>query len=81
DFHDAAAETLQGWRDNIAARLPLSTAFHVGGERWVNMDATVSRGQHWLALFTDVTELKSREEEIATRRAIFENANPTLARL
>ncbi|MGO7207771.1 histidine kinase dimerization/phospho-acceptor domain-containing protein, partial [Rhizobium ruizarguesonis] len=64
DFHDAAAETLQGWRDNIAARLPISTAFHVGGERWVNMDATVSRGQHWVALFTDVTELKSREEEL-----------------
>ncbi|ARM89501.1 sensor histidine kinase/response regulator hybrid protein [Rhizobium sp. CIAT894] len=64
DFHDAAAEILQGWRDNIAARLPISTVFHVGGERWVNMDATVSEGQHWVALFTDVTELKSREEEL-----------------
>ncbi|CAN7501713.1 response regulator [Rhizobium leguminosarum] len=64
DFHDAAAEILQGWRDNIAARLPISTVFHVGGERWVNMDATVSKGQHWVALFTDVTELKSREEEL-----------------
>lgn len=30
----------------------------------MNMDATVSRGQHWVALFTDVTELKSREEEL-----------------
>ncbi|EJC77350.1 PAS domain S-box [Rhizobium leguminosarum bv. trifolii WSM2012] len=64
DFHDAAAEILQGWRDNIAARLPISTVFHVGGERWVNMDATISAGQHWVALFTDVTELKSREEEL-----------------
>ncbi|MDC9834296.1 response regulator [Rhizobium binxianense] len=64
DFHDAAAEILQGWRDNIAARLPISTVFHVGGERWVNMDATISKGQHWVALFTDVTELKSREEEL-----------------
>ncbi|NNH67288.1 response regulator [Rhizobium laguerreae] len=64
DFHDAAAEILQGWRDNIAARLPISTVFHVDGERWVNMDATVSKGQHWVALFTDVTELKSREEEL-----------------
>ncbi|MDC7741280.1 response regulator [Rhizobium binxianense] len=64
DFHDAAAEILQGWRDNIAARLPISTVFHVGGERWVNMDATITKGQHWVALFTDVTELKSREEEL-----------------
>ncbi|QKK30214.1 response regulator [Rhizobium indicum] len=64
DFHDAAVEILQGWRDNIAARLPISTVFHVGGERWVNMDATVSKGQHWVALFTDVTELKGREEEL-----------------
>ncbi|MBX4908598.1 MULTISPECIES: response regulator [Rhizobium] len=64
DFHDAAEQILQEWRANIAARQPISTAFHVGGERWVNMDATVSRGQHWVALFTDVTELKSREEEL-----------------
>ncbi|MBX4925066.1 response regulator [Rhizobium binae] len=64
DFHDAADEILQEWRANIAARQPISTVFHVGGERWVNMDATVSTGQHWVALFTDVTELKSREEEL-----------------
>ncbi|MBB3136891.1 hypothetical protein FHS26_004648 [Rhizobium pisi] len=64
DFHDAADEILQEWRANIAARQPISTVFHVGGERWVNMDATVSSGQHWVALFTDVTELKSREEDL-----------------
>ncbi|MBX4888289.1 response regulator [Rhizobium bangladeshense] len=64
DFHDEADEILQEWRANIAARQPISTVFHVGGERWVNMDATVSTGQHWVALFTDVTDLKSREEEL-----------------
>lgn len=64
DFHDAADEILQEWRANIATGQPISTVFHVGGERWVNMDATVSRGQHWVALFTDVTELKSREAEL-----------------
>ncbi|AIC28494.1 sensor histidine kinase/response regulator hybrid protein [Rhizobium etli bv. mimosae str. IE4771] len=64
DFYDAAAEILEGWRANIAARQPISTVFHVAGERWVNMDATVSTGQHWVALFTDVTELKSREREL-----------------
>lgn len=64
DFHDAADEILQEWRANIATGQPISAVFHIGGERWVNMDATVSRGQHWVALFTDVTELKSREEEL-----------------
>ncbi|OWV76603.1 hybrid sensor histidine kinase/response regulator [Rhizobium sp. R339] len=64
DFHDAADEILQEWRANIAARQPISTVFHVGGERWVNMEATVSTGQHWVALFTDVTDLKSREEDL-----------------
>jgi PAS domain S-box-containing protein len=64
DFHDQAVETLEGWRANIAARQPISTVFHVGGERWVNMEATISERQHWVALFTDVTELKRREEEL-----------------
>jgi len=64
DFHDKAVETLEEWRANIAARRPISTVFHVGGERWVNMEATVSARQHWVALFTDVTELKQREEEL-----------------
>ncbi len=64
DFHDKAVEILEGWRINIAARQPISTVFHVEGERWVNMEATVSAGQHWVALFTDVTEMKQREEEL-----------------
>ncbi|MBB3462253.1 response regulator [Rhizobium sp. BK377] len=64
DFHDKAVETLEEWRANIAARQPISTVFHVGGERWVNMEATISERQHWVALFTDVTELKQREEEL-----------------
>ncbi|TCS04645.1 MULTISPECIES: response regulator [unclassified Rhizobium] len=64
DFHDKAVETLEEWRANIAARQPISTVFHVGGERWVNMEATVSTRQHWVALFTDVTDLKQREEEL-----------------
>ena len=64
DFHDAAAEILQGWRESIAAQQPISMVFHIDGERWVNMDATVSEGRHWVALFTDVTELKSSEAEL-----------------
>ncbi|KQV64602.1 response regulator [Rhizobium sp. Root1220] len=64
DFHGEDDGILQGWRDNIAAKRPISTAFHVAGERWVNLDATISERQHWIALFTDVTEMKQREAEL-----------------
>ncbi len=64
DFHGSEDEILQGWRDNIAAKKPISTPFHVAGERWVNLDATISERQHWIALFTDVTEAKQREAEL-----------------
>ncbi|WP_028747016.1 response regulator [Rhizobium mesoamericanum] len=61
DFHGQEDEILTTWRDNIAAKKPISAPFHVAGERWVNLDATISERQHWIALFTDVTEAKERE--------------------
>ncbi len=64
DFHGDEDVILQGWRANIAAGKPISTPFHVRGERWVNLDATMSERQHWVALFTDVTEAKEREAEL-----------------
>ncbi|MBZ9793340.1 response regulator [Rhizobium sp. 3T7] len=64
DFHGQEEEILTSWRDNIAAKKPISTPFHVAGERWVNLDATISERQHWIALFTDVTEAKQREAEL-----------------
>lgn len=64
DFHGQEDEILTGWRDNIAAKKPISTPFHIAGERWVNLDATISERQHWIALFTDVTEAKQREAEL-----------------
>lgn len=64
DFHGQDDEILTSWRDNIAAKKPISTPFHVAGERWVNLDATISERQHWIALFTDVTEAKEREAEL-----------------
>ena len=64
DFNGQEDEILQSWRDKIAAKKPISTPFHVAGERWVNLDATISERQHWVALFTDVTEAKQREAEL-----------------
>ena len=64
DFDGAAADTLHYWRSSIATRQPITTVFHIAGERWVNMDATISERGHWIALFTDVTEMKQREGEL-----------------
>jgi PAS domain S-box-containing protein len=64
DFEGAAAEVLHDWRTSISSGQPLTTVFHVAGERWVNMDATISERGHWIALFTDVTEMKLREGEL-----------------
>ncbi|MDM9628951.1 response regulator [Rhizobium sp. S152] len=64
DFHGDEDAILQGWRTHIAAGKPISTPFHVRGERWVNLDATMSERQHWVALFTDVTDAKEREVEL-----------------
>ncbi|MDR7144183.1 response regulator [Rhizobium sp. BE258] len=64
DFDGSAADTLHYWRSSIAAREPIITVFHILGERWVNMEATISERGHWIALFTDVTEMKQREGEL-----------------
>ncbi|MGV2101694.1 response regulator [Rhizobium sp. 21-4511-3d] len=64
DFNGAAADTLHYWRSSIATRQPITTVFHISGERWVNMEATISERGHWIALFTDVTEMKQREGEL-----------------
>ena len=64
DFSGAAADTLHYWRSSIATRQPISTVFHISGERWVSMEATISERGHWIALFTDVTEMKLREGEL-----------------
>ncbi|WP_086994416.1 response regulator [Rhizobium sullae] len=64
DFKGAAADVLHYWRTNITEKQPIATVFHVAGERWVNMEATISERGHWVALFTDVTEMKEREEEL-----------------
>jgi CheY-like chemotaxis protein len=65
DFHGQEDEILMSWRDKMAAKKPISTPFHVAGERWVNLDVTISERQHWIALFTDVTEAREREAELA----------------
>jgi PAS domain S-box-containing protein len=56
--------TLKEWAEKIRLRQPISSAFHIAGERWVHMDASMSAADRWLVVFTDVTEAKERETEL-----------------
>jgi PAS domain S-box-containing protein len=64
DFGAEPEKLRESWLENIAARRPISLVYQVAGERWVQLEATVSERQHWMAMFTDVTEMKAREEEL-----------------
>lgn len=61
---EEAAATLQAWEDNVAAGKPVFAAFRVEGRKWIQVEAKLTGSDHWLAVFTDVTEMKSREEEL-----------------
>ncbi|MEZ2130435.1 MULTISPECIES: response regulator [unclassified Sinorhizobium] len=64
DFGAESEKLYEAWQESIAAKRPISFMFHVAGECWVQMEAGVSERQHWMVLFTDVTEMKEREEEL-----------------
>ncbi|MET0748371.1 MAG: response regulator, partial [Rhizobium sp.] len=55
---------LAEWTAKVARRQPISAALHVAGERWIQMDASMSAADRWLVVFTDVTETKDREKEL-----------------
>ncbi|MDS7597743.1 response regulator [Agrobacterium tumefaciens] len=61
---DEAEKTLQTWRLNVQENRPFSWTVHVRGEIWLNLEATISSGNYWLAIVTDVTEMKLREAEL-----------------
>ncbi len=61
---EEAAATLMAWEDNVAAGKPVFAAFRIEGAKWIHVEAKLTGSDHWLAVFTDVTEMKSREEEL-----------------
>lgn len=66
DFGDAdeIASTRAQWLDNIAAARPFSWIIHVDGKRWLNLESTIGAGEYWLAIVTDITDMKQREAEL-----------------
>ena len=43
---------------------PISAVFQVAGERWMQLEATISENRRWTVVLTDVTEMKEREAEL-----------------
>ncbi|MGK6312578.1 response regulator [Neorhizobium sp. DT-125] len=61
---EEAAETLKAWEENVAAGRPVHASFRIGGHKWIQVEANLTGSDHWLAVFTDVTEMKGREEDL-----------------
>ena len=61
---EEAVATLKAWEDNVAAGKPVFAAFRIEGAKWIHVEAKLTGSDHWLAVFTDVTEMKCREEEL-----------------
>ncbi|EUB96764.1 PAS/PAC sensor hybrid histidine kinase [Rhizobium sp. CF080] len=61
---EEAAAVLKVWEDNVEAGKPVFAAFRIEGRKWIHVEAKLTGSDHWLAVFTDVTEMKQREEDL-----------------
>jgi PAS domain S-box-containing protein len=59
-----AAATMQAWEENVAIGKPVFASFRIEGRKWIQVEAKLTGSDHWLAVFTDVTDMKVREEEL-----------------
>jgi PAS domain S-box-containing protein len=64
DFGDDPEALRMAWGESIQSRKPISTVFRVANERWIQLEATISAGDRWMVVLTDVTEMKEREAEL-----------------
>ncbi|WP_195909519.1 response regulator [Rhizobium tubonense] len=64
DFGDEPEALRLAWGESIQSRKPISTVFRVANERWIQLEATISAGDRWMLVLTDVTEMKEREAEL-----------------
>jgi PAS domain S-box-containing protein len=64
DFGPEPLAEMTLWLDSARRARPFSRSFRAAGTTWLQMEATVSGRGHWLVVFTDVTEMKQREEEL-----------------
>ncbi|MGE7367940.1 response regulator [Neorhizobium sp. NPDC001467] len=61
---DQAMDALRGWEGSIERGQPVSLTFLVDEKKWVQVEAKLTGDDHWLAVFTDITEMKQREQDL-----------------
>ncbi len=59
-----ALGTFRSLEDNMAAGKPFFASFKIENRKWVQVEARQTDSDHWLAVFTDVTDVKAREEDL-----------------
>jgi PAS domain S-box-containing protein len=73
--HQEAMATLRSLEANIDSGIPFYASFKIEDRKWVQVEARQTSSDHWLAVFTDVTEAKTREEELTRLLARAEAAD------
>ncbi|MCJ8519493.1 PAS domain S-box-containing protein [Pseudorhizobium tarimense] len=61
---DEAMETLRAWEEDVSQGKSVEATFKIEGRKWIQVEANLSGSDHWLAVFTDVTDVKEREREL-----------------
>ena len=61
---EEAVATLRNWEESVLGGKPVHASFRIGTDKWIQVEANITGSDHWLAIFTDVTEMKNREEEL-----------------
>ncbi|WP_416795564.1 PAS-domain containing protein [Ciceribacter azotifigens] len=75
DFGADPMERLRKWQEKIEAQKGFSEVFLADGKTWVQVDATVSSHGHWMLVYSDITEMKKREQELTVLLARSEAAD------
>ncbi|MDE1992288.1 MAG: response regulator [Rhizobiaceae bacterium] len=64
DFGEDSEGLRLAWRESMAEGKPISAIFQVDGDRWMQIEATISESRRWTVVLTDVTDMKEREAEL-----------------
>jgi PAS domain S-box-containing protein len=62
--NEQAMDALRSWETSVETGKSIALTFLIEGRRWVQVEAKLTGDDHWLAVFTDITELKQREQDL-----------------
>ncbi len=62
--HDQAMDALRSWETSIELGKSVALTFLIEDKKWVQVEAKLTGDDHWLAVFTDITEMKQREQDL-----------------